>query len=425
MSARPTRTDAARKLLAQRQAENGQAPEPEPVEPVEPATGRRYRITWANTIAPKQVVWAWIGDLEDAAEDSEAPTFETWDVQDLDWHLRGRLAAGTLALAAGPEGVGKSSFGVMLAAMVSNGTLPGAWYGTPQNVLYATVEDSWECTVVPRLIAAGADLKRVGRVDVVTEADELLTISLPADNDALRAAITAHHVALIVLDPLLSMISERLDSHRERDVRMALDPLARIADDTRAAILGIAHFNKGNGVDIAARITGSGAFEKRPPRLFGFARDDDSGDYVMTQAKNSLGRCDLPSISYRMEPVMVPISEGVVTYAGRWTRIGIADRTVVDILASATVRPASDTGDDGLTPAQRFIRRYLADNTDNADYEVPAADVIKAGDAVGYTERDLIKARAKKSTRVATRKGGTETGWYWRLTDMPDSPDAP
>jgi hypothetical protein len=41
------------------------------------------------------------------------------------------------------------------------GMLPGKFYGAPKSVLVATTEDSWAQTIVPRLIAAGADLTRV------------------------------------------------------------------------------------------------------------------------------------------------------------------------------------------------------------------------------------------------------------------------
>jgi hypothetical protein len=96
------------------------------------SNGRRIRLTWADTITPEPVTWAWLD------------------------HGAGRLPIGCLALAAGREGTGKSSFGIWLAARVTTGKLPGALFGTPRKVLYAAVEDSWKHTIVPRLIAAGS-----------------------------------------------------------------------------------------------------------------------------------------------------------------------------------------------------------------------------------------------------------------------------
>jgi hypothetical protein len=47
--------------------------------------------------------------------------------------------------------------------MITRGTLPGEFYGEPKSVLVAAAEDSWSQTIVPRLIAADADLDRVFR----------------------------------------------------------------------------------------------------------------------------------------------------------------------------------------------------------------------------------------------------------------------
>ena len=232
------------------------------------ASSRQPRITWANTIDPEPVVWAWRGNFEDSPEDLSDRILESSESSGEDF---GRVAAGTLAVAGGREGEGKSSFVRMLAAKVSTGTLPGSWYGTPRNVLYATAEESWKHTMVPGLIAAGADLSRVGRFDIITDTDNAVALSLPVDNQLLGQAIIENDIAVVALDPLLSMISDRIDSHRERDVRLALDPLAALADRTGAVIFGIAHFNKATGSDISARITGSGAFKNVPRAVFGFA----------------------------------------------------------------------------------------------------------------------------------------------------------
>jgi hypothetical protein len=97
------------------------------------------------------------------------------------WLWDARLALGILALLAGREGLGKSSFGYWLAARVTRGELPGEHHGRPRAVLISATEDSWEHTVVPRLIAAGADLDQVFRVEVRV-ADTTLGLSLPRDN---------------------------------------------------------------------------------------------------------------------------------------------------------------------------------------------------------------------------------------------------
>jgi RecA-family ATPase len=236
-------------------------------------------------------------------------------------------------VAAGREGTGKSSFGIWLAAQITRGLLPGSFYGSPRRVFYVAVEDSWKYTLVPRLLAAGADLDRIGRFGVVSEVGDELTLSLPSDNSRLEAEMTRHGVALVVIDPLMSVIGAKIDTHRERDVRTALDPLAKLADRTGSVVLGIAHFNKGGGTDAASLITGSGAFKNVPRSVFGFARDeaDDDGGRVMSQVKNSLGRDDLPSLSYLIESAEVETKKGVAT-TGRFVFTGESERSVAEVL---------------------------------------------------------------------------------------------
>ena len=261
----------------------------------------------------------------------------------------GRIPAGSLSIAAGREGTGKSTFGTWFAAQITRGTLPGNLHGMPRRALYVAVEDSWEHTLAPRLMAAGADLSMVGRFDVIQDTDEQVTLSLPADNHLLEQSIREHDVALVVLDPLMSLISDRLDTHRTRDVRTALDPLVRIADRTGCLLLGIAHFNKGAGTDPSLLITGSGAFKDVPRSVLGFVRDTDAedGSRVMTQTKNSLGRDDLPSLKYLIESTEIATDEGP-TYVGRISWQG--ESSAPPRTSSVMPRPPPRTATSGPTP---------------------------------------------------------------------------
>jgi hypothetical protein len=73
--------------------------------------------------------------------------------------------------------------------------------------------------------------------------------------------------------------------------------------------------------------------------VFGFARDEETGARVMTQTKNSLGRDDLPSLGYTIEPFTVPTSECDAEVSRlAWT--GESDRTVADMLRDASGRRA-------------------------------------------------------------------------------------
>ncbi|MFT4188709.1 MAG: AAA family ATPase [Aeromicrobium sp.] len=349
---------------------------------------RRAVVTWASEIEPEPVVWAWAeGGL-------------------------GRIPAGSLSMAAGREATGKSSFGIWLAAQVTRGTLPGSLHGTPRRVLYGAVEDSWRKTIVARFIAAGADLDRVGRFEVVNEVGDHLTLSLPSDLALLEQTITAHEVALVVVDPLVSAVNVK-DTHKESDVRTALDPLARLADRTGAVVLGIGHFNKAGGTDAANLITGSGAFKNVPRSVFGFARDESSDDdrRIITQVKNSLGRSDLPSLAYRIEGATVTTPKGP-TETGRLVMLGESAVTVAEALRNAGTDPEER---DDRRDAAAWVVDYLVE----CGGEAPSKDVYRAGQAAGGWSKDQLK-RAK-GRLVESRKSGMGSGWVWTLVDRETS----
>src|SRR5205823_14897029 len=124
------------------------------------------------------------------------------------------------------------------------------------SVLYLSAEDSPEHTLVPRLIAAGADLGRVSFFTVRRDGlDDGMT--LPDDLPALREAIIETGARIVIVDPLMAHVSGAVDSHRDHDVRRVLAPLARLADDLGIAVIVIAHLNKSEAGDVFRRVGAS------------------------------------------------------------------------------------------------------------------------------------------------------------------------
>jgi hypothetical protein len=354
--------------------------------PASPRVGRHIRLTPASEIEPEPVIWAWEED----------------DGQ-------GRIPAGSLSLAAGREGTGKSSFGIWMASEITRGTLPGTLQGVPRQVVYVAVEDSWKHTIVPRLIAAGADRSRIFRAEVVVDESAATTLSLPLDLAALEDAITSYGVGMVVLDPLMSMMGSTIDTHRNHEVRKALDPLAGLADRTGAVILGIAHFNKGSGTDASSLISGSGAFKDVARSILAFAVDSEDGLKVITQTKNSLGRLDLPSLAYRLISTKIETRKGMAE-VGRFVLDGPTDRSVSEILGSHGDMDDRSERDE----AAAWLSEYVT-----AQGEASASDALKAGMAAGFS-RDTIK-RAKGKAGVRSRKASFGAGWVWAMADTEES----
>jgi hypothetical protein len=153
-------------------------------------------------------------------------------------------------------------------------------------------------------------------------------------------------------------------------------------------------------------VTGSRAFTAVLRSVIAVARDpdDDDGACILSQAKNNLGRLDLPSLRYVIRSAEVSTDEGPAE-VGRLEFTGESDRTVADILGERGDREARATVDE----AADFIRSYLV----GRGGEAPAAEVLKEGKAAGFAERTLQDARRRAGAR--TQKSDFEAGWVWSL----------
>jgi RecA-family ATPase len=344
------------------------------------APRRQIAVTLASQITPRPVRWLWPD----------------------------RIPSGALTLLAGREGIGKSLVCVQLAAQLTRGTLPGGRSGRPSRVMFATSEDAWEFTMVPRLMAAGADLAMIGRVQV-DDAGSTDGLCLPLDTAGLGSYLGSHDIALLVLDPLTSVMDDRIDAHRDREVRTALEPLGRIAEDTGAAVVGLVHLGKSDRADPVNLILGSRAFSAVARVALVAARDpDDEGSNVLSVEKSNLGRIDVPGLTYRIDGAQIMTDEGPAG-AGLLVWTGETDRRVRDIMADR---------DDERTErdeASEWLTGYLTDQGG----EAASRDVKKAARAEGIAERTLHRARRRAAVRIDRRGFGQGSVWVLDPSSVP------
>ncbi|MGB7216520.1 MAG: AAA family ATPase, partial [Gammaproteobacteria bacterium] len=154
----------------------------------------------------------------------------------------GVLWLGKTTLVAGDPGLGKSMLTCSIAAKVSTGE---PWpcaseRREPADVVMLSAEDDPEDTLVPRLIAAGADLERITFVRGVREMtddgprERWLTLDRHLDQLAGALAVKPE-TRLVIIDPLSAYLGSTIDSHNEGDVRAVLAGLADVAAHYRVA----------------------------------------------------------------------------------------------------------------------------------------------------------------------------------------------
>jgi hypothetical protein len=341
-------------------------------------TGRRIVVTAASSIEPRRVSWLW----------------------------EGRIALGTLSLIAGPEGLGKSTAAYSLAAQLTRGELRGAFFGKPKAVLIAASEDSWEHTIVPRLMAANADLDRVFQVEVVTTDDLHMPLTLPKDVDGLKLVAREQDAALLILDPLTSRVDAKLDTHRDAETRRALEPLAALADQADLGIIGLIHHNKSSQTDPLNLVMASKAFTAVARSVHTIIRDpeDESGQArLLGTSKNNLGTTDLPVLRFIIESHEVPTTDGPAS-TGKIKWIENAQGTIVD-----AVRRAAEPIRDRTAAAEAVD--WLTDYMLTQGGRAASADVKRAGFKAGHSEDSLKRARKSLGLKVVQRGFPRATIW--------------
>lgn len=325
------------------------------------------------------------------------------------------LAAGKFHVLPGPPGTGKTTLAAAIAATL---TIAGRWPDGTQaavgNVLIWSGEDDPQDTLVPRLLACGADLNRVYFVGDTTEGGEVRAFDPSADMGRLAAAMARIEggITLVIIDPVVSAVAG--DSHKNAEVRRSLQPVVELAASMGAAVLGITHYSKGTaGRDPVERVTGSIAFGALARVVFAAAKmpedDQEGGSRLFCRSKSNIGP-DSGGYRYDLEEVELPGHPGITATRVLWG--AAVDGSARELLARAeTQLPPDDTGKP-LDANAEWLKNLLWNGGK------PAAEVQREAKEAGLSDKQLRTAREKLGIQPIKRDFAG--GWFWQLpTKMP------
>jgi hypothetical protein len=361
-------------------------------------------------------------DDQHSDEDDELVTADAADLemQGLDWLWPDRFARGKFGLIAGLPNMGKGQIAAFIAAAVTAGIeLPCDEGKTPQgNVIWFNAEDGTRDTVLPRLVAAGADPKRIHFANGVRIGGEDTSFSLVTDLRLLRKAIERiGNVVAIIIDPVSAYVGVgKVDGRSAADVRGILTPLKDMAEELHVAVIGIAHFNKKDDVKSALlRVSDSIAWVAAARHAYAVVDDpEDKDSKLFVKAKNNLAR-DTKALRYGM---------GVKT-VGQDKRLGVDINAPFIVWhpqhVEITANEAMAAGGQSAY-AKREARELLLDRLE--DGPVKADDILDEAKQNGIAKNTLC--RAKKELGVKSRKepGKIDGGWFWELPPKATTPHA-
>jgi hypothetical protein len=265
----------------------------------------------------------------------------------------------------------------------------------PHGAVIITLEDGLGDTVVPRLVAAGADLELIRVVQLIKGPDGIdRTPTLPVDLGAIELAIEDVGAALLVIDPLVATLSLETNSYRDQDVRRVLAPLSAMAERTGVAVVCIRHLNKTCSGNAKYRGGGSIGIIGAARASFVFAENPDEPQTFIIAA-NKMNLCAKPPAhKYRLAEA------GAL--AVQW--LGETSHTAQSLLS----QPESGEESKAVSAAKDFLLEILAGGP------LDARKAKTEARAAGISERTLI--RAKDTLGVKARKVGFGTGQHWEWT---------
>jgi len=311
------------------------------------------------------------------------------------WLERPLWQGSAFQLLAGQKGAGKGTYLAGLAARVSRGG---------SNVLFVSSEDSTEIDLKPRLVAAGAEIDRCGVIQQ--------HVRLPDDVDNLYDLATGMGgVGLMVVDPLANHIGLH-DSNSDGDVRNAIAPLNRLADELDCLLVGVRHPGKDRSRGAVASILGSTAWVDTPRAVVMIAPDDLDPQVRHIQVVAGNRSLNGSAQAFRIEPVDVPGLDEPITRA---VELGESSKSVDELLE---LRKVSDT----KSGKARELLLDILDEEGAQESDALDAHVAREIGLAARTVRDIRKTLSQEGLiRAAPQKDehGEIQRWHVRRTAAP------
>ncbi len=340
---------------------------------------------------------------DDASDDGEQPPAmpTVWlkdvQVQTLRWLVPGRVAYGKLNLLVGKPGRGKSFITLDYAARLTTGTpMPGEEEPPAKGVaLFWIAEDDLADTVRPRFDALHGDVERFATTPFVREAGGERMPNLARDLPLLRAKIEEIGATFVVIDPLNAYLAG-IDGNDDIKMRTVFTPLAAIAADTGAAIVGVTHANKRAEGDALERVMGSMAYVAAARSVLGVGQDPDTpGRNVLVQIKSNLA-AQAPAMGYRLV-------DGVIAWDDQPASV------TADTIFDSSPRARDEHS--ALAEAKKFLQEVLAGGRQACKHIEAEAKQL------GISTATLRRAREDLGVTSSREGFGADATWFWTLDE--------
>ena len=328
-------------------------------------------------------------------------------LEEVTWIWPNFLADKKITIVDGMPGVGKSTLTSEIASRITTGqAFPNGEAREPRDVVFIAVEDGVADTIKPRVAAAGGNEQHAHFIHIEQDGNEI-TPDLERHLGCIRDAIVEiGNVGLLIIDPIMALLGNSVDSYRDQDVRKVITPLGRLAEELNLAILIVRHPNKGSSNNALLRGGGSMAFIGAARVGWVVGKHPDNPDIrVLAISKSNIGTMDA-SLEFRLT--------NDETYGcARIEWLGSSKLTADNLYEDQNSEEKSLTDE-----AKEWLEEFLSQGG------IDKATIKREAQKLGFSEKSLRLAREKLGVTTKRQGSGTSHTSMWALPTslMPQSP---
>jgi putative DNA primase/helicase len=335
------------------------------------------------------------------------------------WIWEQRFPAGKLALLNGPQGSGKSMLFIDILGHVTTGSdWPDGAKNTlgPRKVLLASTEDDENDTIIPRLMAAGADLGMITILDKIKIEEilrnkggnvagrgktKLTLLDFKNHTKLIKGLLIKHpDVALILLDPITAFLG--VDETKDKETRPVLESIADAISGTLCTVIGIIHSNKMTKGSAGDKVKGGSSMLGVTRTAWAVGRDpEDKRERYMALIKGNVLRKET-GLRFTIENKVVDAAQGIEAGYVVWG--DEMDEDANDMLAASREKKEGGVDKKGEI-FKALVQAALADGPQPSEKAI-----YPLGEQRGISERTMKSAL--KSLGVHHNKRGP---WFMSL----------
>jgi putative DNA primase/helicase len=326
------------------------------------------------------------------------------------WLWPERIPVGQITLVAGNSDSAKSLFLADVIARVTKGAeWPDGSGRAPKGNVLVFGEDPVDSVHGPRLIAAGADLRRVVGWSGSFVLDE------PTDMTGLRAYLAKHRPKLVVFDPLQDYLTH---AHNYRAVRATLIALAEAAREFGIAVVCVGHPPKAAANVEPIHAFGGSRGIVAASRQFWFIARQDNDVRLLLWTKSNLSELRA-GLEFKPVPKTIQTNDGtsINTVTVEWNPAPV-NMTAGEwyLLERSKLKATEPKG--AKAAAMSFLSEILGDGEIH-----PASEILAAADELEIKRGSLHAAKVAMGIKI-TKLPVEDGGWVWVWPEATLEPEA-